>query len=152
VLLRDNALVILKQKFEKAEQERHELKLKLEKFQISSKNLIQLLASQTNDKTILGYNTQVFTSFMFDCDEMFSSENDESLPTSPKYDRYHSGDGYHVVSSPYIGTFMPPKPDLVFHDAPNVNETVHTAFNVELSHTKPDKELYHGPSTPIIED
>nr|GEV91161.1 copia protein [Tanacetum cinerariifolium] len=27
---------------------------------------------------------------------------------------------------------MSPKPDLVFHDAPNVNETVHTAFNVEL--------------------
>nr|GEU82240.1 putative ribonuclease H-like domain-containing protein [Tanacetum cinerariifolium] len=37
-------------------------------------------------------------------------------------------------------TIMPPKPDLVFNDAPNVNETVHTAFNVELSPTKPDKE------------
>nr|GFB99455.1 hypothetical protein [Tanacetum cinerariifolium] len=37
--LRDNALVVLRQKFEKAEQERDELKLKLEKFQTSSKNL-----------------------------------------------------------------------------------------------------------------
>nr|GFB99398.1 hypothetical protein [Tanacetum cinerariifolium] len=55
---------------------------------------------------------------------------------------------------PYTGTFMPPKPDLVFHDAPNVNETVHTAFNVELSPTKPDKDLSHThrPSAPIIED
>nr|GEX21806.1 retrovirus-related Pol polyprotein from transposon TNT 1-94 [Tanacetum cinerariifolium] len=63
-----------------------------------------------------------------------------------------NGFGYHVVPPPYTGTFMPPKPDLVFHDAPNVNETVHTAFNVELSPTKPDKELSHRPSTPIIED
>nr|GEZ09550.1 putative ribonuclease H-like domain-containing protein [Tanacetum cinerariifolium] len=81
VQLRDNALVILRQKFKKAEQERDELKLKLEKFQISSKNL---------------------------------------------------------------RTFMPPKPDLVFHDAPNVNKTAHTAFNVELSPTKPDKDLNHA--------
>nr|GEX25817.1 hypothetical protein [Tanacetum cinerariifolium] len=38
VELRDNALVALRQKFKKAEQERDELKLKLEKFQTSSKN------------------------------------------------------------------------------------------------------------------
>nr|GEU70540.1 uncharacterized mitochondrial protein AtMg00810-like [Tanacetum cinerariifolium] len=81
-----------------------------------------------------------------------SFETDESLPASPKYDRYHSGDGYHVVHPPYTGTFMPPKPDLVFHDAPNVNETFHTAFNIELSLTKPDKELSHRPLAPIIED
>nr|GEX92396.1 hypothetical protein [Tanacetum cinerariifolium] len=68
--------------------------------------------------------------------------------------RHHSGDGYHAVPSPYTGTFMPPKHDLVFHDAPNVNETVHTAFNVELSPTKPDKDLSYTyrPSAPIIED
>nr|GFB71634.1 hypothetical protein [Tanacetum cinerariifolium] len=91
---------------------RDDLKLKLEKFQTSSKNLSQLLASQTNDKTKLGYNTQVFTSFMFDYYEMFTSEIDESLPASPIYDRYQSGDGYHAVPPPYTGTFMPPKPDL----------------------------------------
>nr|GEU34502.1 putative reverse transcriptase domain-containing protein [Tanacetum cinerariifolium] len=51
-----------------------------------------------------------------------------------------------------VGTFIPPKPDLVFHDAPNVNETVYTAFNVELSPTTPDKDLSHRPSAPIIED
>nr|GEX19684.1 hypothetical protein [Tanacetum cinerariifolium] len=109
--LRDNALVVLRQKFEKAEQERDDLKLKLVNFEI-----------------------------------------DESFPASPKYDRYHSRDGYHAVPPPYTGTFMLPKPDLVFHNAPNVNETVHTAFNVELSLTKPGKELSHRPSTPIIED
>nr|GEU75329.1 uncharacterized mitochondrial protein AtMg00810-like [Tanacetum cinerariifolium] len=154
VQLRDNALVVLKQKFKKAEQERDELKLKLEKFQTSSKNLSQLLANQTNDKTELGYYTQVFTSSMFNCNEMFSSATDASLPASPIYDRYQSREGYHDVPPPYTGTFMLPKPDLVFHDAPNVNETIHTAFNVELSPTKPDKYLSHThrPSAPIIED
>nr|GEX41328.1 retrovirus-related Pol polyprotein from transposon TNT 1-94 [Tanacetum cinerariifolium] len=111
--LRDNALVVLRQKFETAEQERDDLKLKLE-----------------------------------------NSETDESLPASPIYDRYHSEDGYHVVPPPYTVTFMPPKPDLVFHDAPNVNEIDHTAFNVKLSPTKPDKSLSHThrPSALIIED
>nr|GEX71824.1 ribonuclease H-like domain-containing protein [Tanacetum cinerariifolium] len=45
--------------------------------------------------------------------------------------RYQSGDGYHAVPPPYTGTFMPPKPDLVIHNAPNAVETVHTDFNVE---------------------
>nr|GEW25329.1 hypothetical protein [Tanacetum cinerariifolium] len=123
VQLRDNALVVLIQKCEKAEQERDDLKLKLE-------------------------------NSMFDCDEMFSSEFDVSMLSSPINDRYQSGEGYHVVPLPYIGTFMPPKPDFVFHDASNVNETIHTTFNVELSPIKPDKYLSHThrPSAPIIED
>nr|GEU50431.1 uncharacterized mitochondrial protein AtMg00810-like [Tanacetum cinerariifolium] len=108
--LRDSALVVLRQNLKKVEQEKDDLKLKL--------------------------------------------ENNESLPPSPIYDRYQSGNGYHVVTPPYIGTFMPPKPDLVFHNAPNVNETVHTAFNFELSPTKPDKDLSPTPRplAPIIED
>nr|GEZ38552.1 hypothetical protein [Tanacetum cinerariifolium] len=70
------------------------------------------------------------------------NETDESFPVCPIYDRYQLGYGYHVVPPPYTGTFMPPKPDLVFHDAPNVNEIDHTACNVELSPIKPDKDLY----------
>nr|GEV77713.1 hypothetical protein [Tanacetum cinerariifolium] len=144
---------VFRQKFEKAEQERDEFKLKLEKFQTSSKNLSQLLASQTNDKTGLGYENHVFTSSMFDCYEMFSFESDVSMPASLVYDRYQSEEGYHVVPPPYTGTFMSFKLDLVFHDAPT-NETVHTAFNVELSPTKPDKDLSQSnrPTAPIIED
>nr|GEU56764.1 hypothetical protein [Tanacetum cinerariifolium] len=42
VQLRDNAFVDLRKKFEKAKRERDKLKLKLEKFQTSSKNLSQL--------------------------------------------------------------------------------------------------------------
>nr|GEY40491.1 hypothetical protein [Tanacetum cinerariifolium] len=45
------------------------------------------------------------------------SESDVSVPTSPVHDRYKLGEGYHAVPPPYTRTFMPPKPDLVFHDA-----------------------------------
>nr|GEV61401.1 hypothetical protein [Tanacetum cinerariifolium] len=107
VQLRDNALVDIRKKFKKAEQERDELKIKLDKFQTSSKNISQLLASQTNDKTRLGYDNQDFNSSVFACDEMFSSESD-------------------------VRTFRPPKPDLVFHDTPTINENVPTAFIVEF--------------------
>nr|GEW97607.1 ribonuclease H-like domain-containing protein [Tanacetum cinerariifolium] len=98
VQLRDNALVVLRQNLKKSEQEKDDLKLKLEKYQ--------------------------------------------------------SGDGYHAIPPPYIGTFMPPKSNLVFHDAPNVNETAHTTFNVELSPSKTNKDLSHThrPSAPITED
>nr|GEV39017.1 ribonuclease H-like domain-containing protein [Tanacetum cinerariifolium] len=52
------------------------------------------------------------------------------------------------------GTFMPPKPNLVFNNAPNAVETDHFTFNVKLSPTKPDQALSHNirHSTPIIED
>nr|GEW73622.1 hypothetical protein [Tanacetum cinerariifolium] len=78
VMLRDNALVELRNKFEKAEQERDELKLKLENFQTSLKNLSKLLASQITDKTRLGYDNQVFINTVFDCDELISSELDSN--------------------------------------------------------------------------
>nr|GEV06157.1 ribonuclease H-like domain-containing protein [Tanacetum cinerariifolium]GEV06181.1 ribonuclease H-like domain-containing protein [Tanacetum cinerariifolium] len=112
------------------------------------------LRQSTNDKTGLDYNTQVFNCSMFDCDDYFTSESDESLPPSPIYDRYQSGDGYHAVPPSYTGTFMPSKPDLVFHNTPNDNETVHTAFNVALSPTKHDNNLSptNSPLATIIED
>ncbi|GJX36744.1 hypothetical protein Tco_0248301 [Tanacetum coccineum] len=58
VKLRDTALIENKKKLEKAEKERDELKLTLEKFQNSSKSLNNLLESQVVDKfkTGLGYN------------------------------------------------------------------------------------------------
>nr|GEU63139.1 putative ribonuclease H-like domain-containing protein [Tanacetum cinerariifolium] len=117
VMLRDNALVELRKKFEQAEKERDELKHILEKFQTYSRNLCKLLESQIIDKP------------------------DVRVPTSPVYDRYKSGEGYHAVPPPYKGTFMPPKPDLVFHDAFTVSETVPTVFNVKPSTTKPNKDM-----------
>nr|GFC26322.1 hypothetical protein [Tanacetum cinerariifolium] len=67
---------------------------------------------------------------------------------------YHSGNRYHAVPPPYIRTFMPPKPDLVFNNAPIDVETDHPAFNVKLSPTELDQDLSHTnrPLAPIIED
>nr|GEU90012.1 hypothetical protein [Tanacetum cinerariifolium] len=82
------------------------------------------------------------------------SESDVSMPTTLVYARYKSGEGYHAVHPPFTGTFMPFKPDLVFHDAPTVNKTIPTTFNVEPSTTKPtqDLTLLNKPSAPIIKD
>nr|GEV67867.1 ribonuclease H-like domain-containing protein [Tanacetum cinerariifolium] len=82
------------------------------------------------------------------------SESDDSVPTSPVNDRYKSGEGYHAVPPPYTGTFMPPKPNLVFHDAPTASETVPNVVNVEPSTTKPTKDMSQSnrPSAPIIEN
>nr|GFC29921.1 hypothetical protein [Tanacetum cinerariifolium] len=109
--------------------ERDDLNMKLEKFQTSSKRLTDLLASQTLDKAGLGYNSKVFTRAMFDCDNYYSSESDnDSWPPSNVYDRFVPSGGYHVVPPPVSGTFMPPKPDLVFHTPPS-DENEQLAFN-----------------------
>nr|GEX53433.1 putative ribonuclease H-like domain-containing protein [Tanacetum cinerariifolium] len=100
-------------------------------------------------------DTEVFTRAMFDCDDYLSSESDcKSWPHSSLYYRFQPSGGYHAVPSPYIGTFMPPKPDLVFNTAPIAIETDHPAFNVQLSPTKPEQDLSHKtrPTAPIIED
>nr|GEU93055.1 putative ribonuclease H-like domain-containing protein [Tanacetum cinerariifolium] len=82
--------------------------------------------NETNEKTGLGYNSQVFTKATFDCKNYYSSESDcESWP-----------------------------PNLVFNTAPTAVETDHLAFNVQLSPPKPRQDLSHTsrPSAPIIED
>nr|GFB60303.1 hypothetical protein [Tanacetum cinerariifolium] len=101
---------------------------------------------------ILGYNSKVFTQAMFDCDNYYSSESDNDIwPPSNLYDRFVPSGGYHAVPPPMTGTFMPPKPDLVFH-TPHSDENEHLAFNVQLSLTKSDQDLPFRPSAPIIED
>ncbi|GKE55490.1 hypothetical protein Tco_1494675, partial [Tanacetum coccineum] len=111
VKLRDNALIDLKKKFEKAEKEREDLKLTLEKFQSSSKNLSKLLDSQISDKhkSGLGFDSQV------------SDENQmDDVNTSQINDKI--GEGYHAVPPSYTGNFMPPKPDLIITDLDNKSE------------------------------
>nr|GEY18448.1 hypothetical protein [Tanacetum cinerariifolium] len=151
VQLRDTALATLRQMLKTTEKERDDLNMKLEKFQTSSKRLTDLLASQTSDKAGLGYHSKVFTQAMFDCDNYYSSDNDnDSWPPSNMYDRFVLSGGYHAVLPP-MSPFMPPKPDLVFHTPP-FDENEHLAFNVQLSPTKPEQDLPSRPSAPIIED
>nr|GEY34679.1 uncharacterized mitochondrial protein AtMg00810-like [Tanacetum cinerariifolium] len=115
------------EKLDTTKKERDDLNMKLEKFQTSSKILTDLLASQTSEKAGLGW------------------------PPSNLYDRFVLSGGYHVVPLSVIGTFMPPKPYLVFHTPPS-DENEHLAFNVQLSPTKPEQDLSSRPSAPIIED
>nr|GFA77235.1 hypothetical protein [Tanacetum cinerariifolium] len=89
---------------------------------------------------------------MFDCDNYYSSEsNCDSWPPSNLYDRFAPSGGYHAVPPPVTGTFMPPKPDLVFHTPPS-DGNEHLAFNVQISPTKPEQDLSSRPSAPIIKD
>nr|GFB54054.1 hypothetical protein [Tanacetum cinerariifolium] len=89
---------------------------------------------------------------MFDCENYYSSKSDcDSWPPSNLYDRFVPSGGYHAVPPPVIGTFMPPKPDLVFHTPPS-DENKHLAFNVQLSPTKPEQDLSSRHSALIIED
>nr|GEX20883.1 hypothetical protein [Tanacetum cinerariifolium] len=158
-----------RQKLEKSEQERDDLKLKLEKFQTSSKNLTDLLASQTNEKTRLGYNSQLPVGGFFagkcglrswewcgggGVKGRVGEKGVLHWPPSNLYDRFQPSGGYHVVPPPYTETFMPPKLDLVFNTAPIPVETDHLACNVQLSPTKTEQDLSHTsrPSAPIIKD
>ncbi|GJU57664.1 ribonuclease H-like domain-containing protein [Tanacetum coccineum] len=102
VKLRDTALVENKKKLEKAEKERDELKLTLEKFQNSSKSLNNLLESQVIDKfkTGLGYNAASSTaaspaveSFVNSSEMLENQENNKSK----------SDKGYHAVPPPLQG-------------------------------------------------
>ncbi|GJV07940.1 hypothetical protein Tco_1345596 [Tanacetum coccineum] len=85
---------------EKVVKERDELKLKIEKWEESSKNLDELLNSQMSarDKTSLGYGTQL--------NEMSNnSETDSEISLSVFYvrssdeesTRFSKADGYHAV-------------------------------------------------------
>nr|GEX42713.1 hypothetical protein [Tanacetum cinerariifolium] len=152
VQLRDTALTTFRQQLDTTEKERDNLNIKLEKFQTSSKRLTDLLASQTSEKAGLGHNSQVFTKAIFDCENYYSSESDyDSWPPSNLYDRFVPSGGYYVVPPPVTGTFMPPKPDLVFH-TPLSDENEHLAFSVQLGPTKPEQDLSSRPSAPIIKD
>ncbi|GKD14191.1 putative ribonuclease H-like domain-containing protein [Tanacetum coccineum] len=136
IKLRDNALTELRKKFEKSEKERDDLKLTLEKFGNSSKNLSKLLDSQVCDKFKIGVG---FDSQVFD-----SQEND----------KYKTSEGYHVVPPPYTGNFMPPKSDLVLVDEDEYvfSESVTNVPAVAISEAKTSELKPKYDSEPLIED
>ncbi|GJY86027.1 putative reverse transcriptase domain-containing protein [Tanacetum coccineum] len=135
VKLRDTALVENKKKLEKAEKERDELKLTLEKFQNSSKSLNNLLESQVIDKfkTGLGYNAASSTaaspaveSFVNSSEMLENQENNKSK----------SDKGYHAVPPPFTGNFIPRKPDLTFMDEIVKSENMDVTTFVTPSNVK----------------
>ncbi|GJS18513.1 putative ribonuclease H-like domain-containing protein [Tanacetum coccineum] len=135
VKLRDTTLVENKKKLEKAEKERDELKLALEKFQNSSKSLNKLLESQVIDKfkTGLGYNVASSTaaspaveSFVNSSEMLENQENNKSK----------SDKGYHAVPLPPTGNFIPRKPDLTFMDEIVESENLDVTIVVTPSNVK----------------
>ncbi|GJV02300.1 hypothetical protein Tco_1335869 [Tanacetum coccineum] len=128
-------------KFEKAEKERDDLKLTLEKFENSSKNLSKLLEIQVSDKfkTCVGYDSQVFDSQVFD---------------SQVNDKLKTGEGYHAVPPPYTGNFMPPKPNLVLADEEEYvfSELITSVPAVATSEVKTIESKPKSVSEPLIED
>ncbi|GKA40008.1 ribonuclease H-like domain-containing protein [Tanacetum coccineum] len=141
IKLRDNALTELRNKFGKAEKEIDDLKLTLEKFGNSSKNLSKLLEIQVSDKfkTGVGFNSQVVDSQVFD-----SQEND----------RYKTSEGYHVVPPPYTGNFMPPKYDLVLDDEEEhvLSKSITSIPDVTTSKAKTSVSKPKSVGEPLIED
>nr|GEV09130.1 putative ribonuclease H-like domain-containing protein [Tanacetum cinerariifolium] len=126
VMLRDNALAELRKKFKKVKNEINDLQLTLDKFQTSSKNLSKQLESQVNDKTGLGFDSQVFNNQVSDYEELHSHESDNTVPKNSKNDMYKTCEG----------------------------ESVANVFNVEFSINKPRKDMskIHRPDAPIVED
>nr|GEX69411.1 hypothetical protein [Tanacetum cinerariifolium] len=128
VMFRDKALTQLRKKFKKAKKERDDLKLTLEKFENSSKNLRKLLDNQVCDQFNIGvrYDSQGFDSRVLD---------------SQVNDKYKTGEGYHVVSPPYTRNFMPHKPNLVLADKDEyvVSESVTSVRAVATSEAKTSK-------------
>nr|GEX42591.1 putative ribonuclease H-like domain-containing protein [Tanacetum cinerariifolium] len=55
----------------------------------------------------------------------FDNESDcESWPPTSLYDRFQPSDGYHDVPPSYVGTFMPPKPNLIIPSFVQFSEQV----------------------------
>nr|GEX19633.1 ribonuclease H-like domain-containing protein [Tanacetum cinerariifolium] len=170
VKVRDNSITELKCKLEESLKEKYDLKLKLKKFETSTKNLTNLLNSQLRfkDKTGLGYDSPLTEIDLSNKSDVFESVSDSSVNESEEdnnqaNDRYKAGEGYHVVLLPYTGNFMPPRPDLsfawlddsVFKSA--ISKPITSVHETETSTSKTSKESIEKPKTvrpsaPIIED
>ncbi|GKB11936.1 putative ribonuclease H-like domain-containing protein [Tanacetum coccineum] len=115
---------------EKVVKERDELKLKIEKWEESSKNLDELLNSQMSarDKTGLGYGTQLnemSNNSKTDSEISLSvfdvrSSDEESTPAN---DRSSKADGYHAIPPPITGNFLTPRADISFAGKTNEANT-----------------------------
>ncbi|GJS31951.1 putative ribonuclease H-like domain-containing protein [Tanacetum coccineum] len=141
IMLRDNALTELRKKFKKAKKEIDDLKLTLEKFEKSSKNLSKLLEIQVSDKfkTGIGYDSQVVDGQVFH---------------SQVNDKYKTGEGYHAVPPPYTRNFMPSKPNLVLANEEEYvfSKSITSVPVVATSKVKTSESKPKSVSEPLIED
>ncbi|GKC03924.1 hypothetical protein Tco_0995534, partial [Tanacetum coccineum] len=143
VKVRDNSITELKNQLAEALREKDDLKLKLEKFETSSKKLTDLL-------------------------NMFVSASDSSMneieeENNQVNDRFKKVEGYHAVPPHYTGNYMPSRPDLSFAGLDdsvyktNVIETITSVSRNESTASKSSKDNLEQPkdvrpSPPIVEE
>ncbi|GJT09762.1 hypothetical protein Tco_0856804 [Tanacetum coccineum] len=158
VQVKDFSIKNLKNQLEEVLKEKDDLKLKLEKFEESSKNLTKLINSQicVKDKTRLGFDSYVNESEVL-ANVVDSNECDQVN------DRFKRSEGYHAVPPPYTRNFKPARVDLSFVRLDDsvykskVSETITSVPNVEIIASKTSKDSLEKPKTirhsaPIIED
>ncbi|GJW16542.1 ribonuclease H-like domain-containing protein [Tanacetum coccineum] len=137
---------------EEALKEKDDLKLKLENFKESSKNLTKLINSQVSakEKTGLGYDGHMNESEVVH--SMFNSRESD-VDDSPVNDRFKTGEGFHAVPPPYTRNYMPPRPDLsfarldesVFKSA--VRNTTTSVLETNTGISKTSKDIVEKPKT-----
>ncbi|GKF26157.1 hypothetical protein Tco_0082051, partial [Tanacetum coccineum] len=154
--------------------EKDDLKLKLEKFETSSKKLIDLLNNQISvyNKTGIGFNSQMTENELNDIynnnSEVFISASDSSVneieeENNQVNDRFRKVEEYHAVPPPYTGNYMPSRPDLSFAGLDesvyktNVSETITSMPRNESTVSKSSKDSFEQPkdvrpNAPIIEE
>ncbi|GKE33983.1 hypothetical protein Tco_1453305 [Tanacetum coccineum] len=150
--VRDNSIIELKNQLVEALRENDDLKLKLEKFETSSKNLTNLLNSQisVNNKTGISFDSQM-------------TENELHDIHKNKSEVFKKVEGYHAVPPPYTRNYMPSRPDLSFAGLDdsvyktNVSETITSVPRKESTTSKFSKDNLEQPkdvrlSAPIVEE
>ncbi|GJY13542.1 ribonuclease H-like domain-containing protein [Tanacetum coccineum] len=155
VQVKDISIKDLKNQLEEALKEKDDLKVKIEKFEESSKNLTKLINSQISDKDKagLGYDSQMNESEVVH--SVFDSRESD-VDNSPVNDRFKTGEGFHVVPPPYTRKYMPSRPDLSFA---GLDDSVYKTkvSETETSISKTSKDIVEKPKTVrpsalIIED
>ncbi|GJY66513.1 ribonuclease H-like domain-containing protein [Tanacetum coccineum] len=155
VQVKDISIKDLKNQLEEALKEKDDLKLKLEKFEESLKNLTKLTNSQISakDKAGLGYDSQINKSEVVH--SVFNSRESD-VDDSSVNDRFKTSEGFHAVPPPYTGNYMPSRPDLSFAGLDDsVYKTKVSETETSISKTSKDivkKPKTDRPSDPIIED
>ncbi|GKA90539.1 putative ribonuclease H-like domain-containing protein, partial [Tanacetum coccineum] len=150
VQVKDISIKDLKNQLEEALKEKNDLKLKLENFEESSKNLTKLINSQISakDKAGLGYDIQ-----MNESEAVHSAFNsrESDVDDCPVNDRFKTGEGFHAVPLPYTGNYMP-------SSFAGLDASVYkTKMSKETSISKTSKDIVEKPKTfrpsaSIIED
>ncbi|GJX33134.1 retrovirus-related pol polyprotein from transposon TNT 1-94 [Tanacetum coccineum] len=155
--VRDNSITDLKNQLAEALREKDYLKLKLEKFETSSKKLTDLLNSQisVNNKTGIDFDSQMTKNELHDIHKnnsevcisaSNSSVNEIEEENNHVNDRFKKVEGYHAVPPPYTGNYMPSRPDLSFVGLDdsvyktNVSETITSVPRNESTASKSSKD------------